>query len=75
MLTAVVILGVATLSGCGYSSSASDAKVSPVALVTAREALSKQTKIKGKTLPADSSLSARERKALKQSGELPSSNK
>jgi hypothetical protein len=75
MATALLTLGVATLSGCGGSSSASASKVSPATLVIAREAVSKQTKIKGKTLPADSSLSARERRALKQSGELPATKK
>ena len=75
MVTAVLALGVATLSGCGGSSSASASKVSPAALVTAREAVSKRTMIKGKILPADSSLSARERRALKQLGELPAPKK
>jgi hypothetical protein len=43
--------------------------------VTAREAVSRPTKIKGKAIPADSSLSARERRALKQLGELPAPKK
>jgi hypothetical protein len=37
--------------------------------------MSKRTKIKGKIVPADSSLSARERSALKQMGELPALKK
>jgi hypothetical protein len=75
MMTALLALGIAMLSGCGDSSSASDSKASSATLVAAREAVSKQTNIKGKFLPADSSLSVRERRALKQVGELPEPKK
>jgi hypothetical protein len=71
MLCAGITLGLAGLSGCGGTSTASVGKASSVVLESARKSLRQGTKTKGKSLNARSNLSVRERRALRQAGELP----
>jgi len=68
---AAVALGLAT-AGCGDDASQTGAdKADSPTVAAARESIKQQAKVRGKTLPADTNLSARERRALKQQGELP----
>jgi hypothetical protein len=69
---AVAVLSAAALSGCGGSSApAGVGKGSSAVLDSAKQSLAVPTKVRGKTLPADANLSARERRALKKEGLLP----
>ena len=71
--TLATLLALATTCGCGGSgtSGGADAKANSKELAAARESLATRVKVRGKTLPATSNLSVRERRALKQAGELP----
>ena len=65
---------VAPLSGCGGSPGASgsgSSNGSGTELEAAKASLATPTKAKGKTLPADTNLSVRERRLLSKEGQLP----
>jgi hypothetical protein len=65
-------LAIAGLGGCGGDGTSTDSgKPSTPTVEAARESIKQQAKVKGKALPADTNLSARERRALKQQGEVP----
>lgn len=63
-----ILAMVAGLSGCGGSTSTDSSSTKSVEVPS--EDL-KPMKLKGKTLPPDTNLSARERRALKKQGDLP----
>ena len=66
------LLTIVSISGCGGSATDSGpGKASSTELESARRSLDAPAKVRGKTLPADTNLSPRERRALKQEGELP----
>jgi len=68
--TALIVIG--SISGCGDSgSSAGSQKASSADLESAKQSLASPTKVRGKALPADTNLSARERRALAKEGQLP----
>jgi hypothetical protein len=67
-----ILVALGCTMGCGNSTSPADsAKASSSELESAKKSVTNPTKIHGKTLPADTDLSARERRALKQEGQLP----
>jgi hypothetical protein len=71
-MMALVLIASGFLSGCGDSTPPSAAgKARTVDLESAKRSLATPTRVRGKSLPADSNLSARERRALKQEGQLP----
>jgi hypothetical protein len=66
------LLTIMTVSGCGGSvPDGGPAKTSSTDLESARKSIAAPSKVRGKALPADTNLSPRERRALKQEGELP----
>ena len=65
-------LAIAGLGGCqGDATSTDSGKAASPTVEAARESIKQQAKVRGKSLPPDTNLSARERKALKQQGEVP----
>jgi len=65
-------LAIAGLDACGGDATSTDSgKPTTPTVEAARESIKQQAKVKGKTLPPDTNLSARERRALKQQGEVP----
>lgn len=68
-----ILPALAVTIGCGSSatSGSGDTKADSELLKAAQESLSTPTKVRGKTVPAASNLSVKERRALKQAGELP----
>jgi hypothetical protein len=72
LMIASSLLVIGSISGCGGSGpSASAQKANSDVLESAKESLASPTKVRGKTLPADTNLSARERRALAKEGQLP----
>jgi hypothetical protein len=66
------LLTIVSVSGCGGSATdGGPGKASSRDLESAKESLAAPAKVRGKTLPAETNLSPRERRALKQAGELP----
>jgi hypothetical protein len=71
-MIALTLLTIGSVSGCGDSANpGAPGKASSTDLESAKQSLAAPVKVRGKTLPADSNLSARERRALKQEGQLP----
>jgi hypothetical protein len=71
-IVATALLVIGSIAGCGDSSSSAGAqKASQTDLESAKNSLASPTKVRGKTLPADTNLSARERRALAKEGQLP----
>jgi hypothetical protein len=65
-------LAIVSVSGCGGSATdGGPGKAISTDLESAKQSLATPAKVRGKTLPADANLSARERRALKQEGQLP----
>src|SRR5262245_25117013 len=72
-MIALALLASAPIAGCGGSATSGEsAKSSSTVLESAKQSLASPKKVRGKILPADTNLSARERRALKQEGLLPS---
>jgi hypothetical protein len=71
LMIALTLLSFGAWSGCGDSASSGAGKAKSTVLDSANKSLSETTKVRGKQLPATSNLSARERRALKQEGQLP----
>jgi hypothetical protein len=66
------LLTIVSVSGCGGSATnGGPGKAGSTDLESAKQSLTAPAKVRGKTLPADTNLSARERRALKQEGQLP----
>jgi hypothetical protein len=66
------LLTIVSVSGCGGSATnGGPGKASSSELESAQKSLAAPAKVRGKTLPADINLGPRERRALKQAGELP----
>jgi hypothetical protein len=71
-MIALALLASAPIAGCGVAATSGEsAKSSSTVLESAKQSLALPRKVRGKTLPADTNLSARERRALKQEGLLP----
>lgn len=69
---ASAILVIGSIGGCGSSGpSAGAQQAASTDLEAAKKSLASPTKVRGKTLPADTNLSARERRALAKEGQLP----
>ena len=65
-------LTIVSVSGCGGSATdGGPGKAISTDLESAKRSLATPAKVRGKTLPTDANLSARERRALKQEGQLP----
>jgi len=65
-------LAIGSIAGCGDSGpSAGAQKANSTDLESAKQSLASRTKVRGKTLPVDTNLSARERRALAKEGQLP----
>ena len=60
----------ALASGCGGPTPSATPVASQATIQAAKESIAKETKLKGKTLPKDSNLSARERRALSREGQI-----
>ena len=66
------LLTIVSVSGCGGSgTNGGPGKASSSELESAQKSLAAPAKVRGKALPADSNLGPRERRALKEAGELP----
>jgi len=66
-------LTIVSVSGCGGTATdGGPGKASSPDLESAKRSLATPAQARGKALPADSNLSARERRALKQEDQLPS---
>ena len=66
------LLTIVSVGGCGGSATdGGPGKASSTDLESAKRSLAAPGKVQGKTLPADTNLSARERRALKQEGQVP----
>ena len=67
------LLTIVSVGGCGGSATdGGPGKASSTDLESAKRSLAAPGKVQGKTLPADTNLSARERRALKQEDQAPS---
>ena len=65
-------LTIVSVSGCGGSATdGGPGKAISTDLESAKQSLATPAKVRGKALPADSNLGPRERRALKEAGELP----
>jgi hypothetical protein len=66
------LLTIVSVSGCGGSATnGGPGKASSTDLDAAKQSLAAPAKVRGKALPADTNLGPRERRALKEAGELP----